>query len=281
MEGKNQSVLLSSVRNRLLGEAGKLDFRVGATQAAVLLANLAAVLAPPSLGDLLVLLTSLLAVAWLFFSYRHVQTRSIGERARRAALAVDGLGFRLDPDSLREILAEAQSLCPRGLDWKSFEQPDYFASAAPPGKTRLAELLHECAFWSAELHLAAARTLKEGSAAALLFSFLSLFAAIYWAGSGAMLGTLRFVLAFCSFLVSGEVLLRAFRHSSHGISIRAVELRVAALRRHSAARSESAPDIELLLALGDYNSEVEAAPMIPGWLFRRNRDRLNQLWALK
>lgn len=211
--------------------------------------------------------TLALVWAWLGWSYR--ESRGQAERSRRATLLMDGLGVQVSSGELRDLEASFTISPEEGA---KHEDPNYYATQAPPGDARLAEMIEETTFWSADLmHYSARRTWI------LFIVFLGLglaflFAAVPWSGNEEIKGGVRVFCALLTLLVSTDVLGAAFSYGNAAKALKSM------LPRLEAVRALGYPRADLLLLLADYNSAVEGAPMYPPGIYDKRRDRLNKLW---
>jgi hypothetical protein len=266
----SQTEVLDGIRNLSLQNAERLDARAGALQVAGVVASVVGVVVPEETwGYLLGVAGFVLILAWLYVWKRHRSLRDAGERARRAGLLAGGLGLQLTPEDLRDLVDAAAISLPEAAQ---FQQPDYYAAQSPPGKERLREMLEESAFWSSRLFEASATQTMTQFRWLLVAVVVIVLATVPLASREFTINEMKVVLILLGFLSSGEMLEKAWRYDVAAKSVRRIELRLQALRE-GGSRFE-----RLLPLLMDYNSAVEAAPMMAPGVYRKHRERLDHLW---
>lgn len=180
----------------------------------------------------------------------------------------EGLGWNMPP----KLYSDLVSSLPDAGDGA----PDaYFSATAERGTARLAQAVQESTFWSSDL------TRRTG----LLFSVLAGFWLLLFTAPFVVLpllddqmlslsvGTLAYVglgagllwdaidAAACSFQAS--------------LALRALDERLETVFATGCKQED------LVFAWSDYNAAVEKAPIIPSWLYRWQRKRLDKLWELR
>ncbi|WP_151447099.1 hypothetical protein [Lacisediminimonas profundi] len=209
----------------------------------------------------------LLAVyAWQKTIYEEVKARA--NQGRRAVLVSSSLGG-LTPDQRRDLLSRFSSTSEEG---EAREDPAYYASSATEQNKRLAEMLEESAFWTADLH---------GQAARRSWSILIIFLAIAltsllllpFISAGPALNIARTISAMLVLLMSGEMLGTALSFSS------AQKCSEKVVERLQRIKAEGSPISSLIIVFADYNAAVEAAPIVPGRLYEKRKPELNRLWS--
>jgi hypothetical protein len=210
----------------------------------------------------------LLLVFWLaadWCSHRH---RDSAEAARRALLLWDGLGQRPSASALLDL---RQAFSVSDAQGQAAQDPNYYASEQPPGPARLAEIIEESAFWTADL--------QSGSGWLMLAVFGGLTAAIVIvaaivlpAAPNVLLTVARLFLVFLVFGLSADVWGTCTGHFAAARNIRAIQCRV------QAAGLKQFPEADVLLATADYNAAVEGAPMQAPVIYRLRGSALNALW---
>lgn len=269
-EQRTQSAELVKIHRREFAVAEKLDGKVTWLQAgAGLLGVVGLALPEGAFGDVLAVVALGIAISTFAVGYQCRKRRLVAEDARRATLLVDGLGMVLSGTEMRRFAVSSDASPEELAKWGD---PGWFASGEAPGVARAAEILEESAFWSAHLFDASAReadkVLGIGSAATLACFVLAL--RLFSTETNDM--QVRFFGTVAASLVSVEFLMRS------------VHYRLAARRtgdilsRLGHLRKAGYPHDDFLLALVDYNSAVESAPMMAPGVYRKNQDRLNELW---
>jgi hypothetical protein len=204
---------------------------------------------------------------WLI--HRSRERRSLGEQARRATLLVEGLGLRLSAADLRRFAALAEDKPEELAKWAD---PEYYDAVGPPSVEKAAAMLEESAFWSTHLFRASATRMQiwlvvSGIAALLcLLLALSLFPGV----SSPI--PIRVFSTLASSLIFFEALGRSIQYRS--AAGQAADI----LERLARIRQAGYPKDDFFLALVDYNSAVENAPMMAPGVYAANCDRLNRIW---
>jgi hypothetical protein len=149
---------------------------------------------------------------------------------------------------------------------------DYFATVFPAGAGRVAEMIDESAFFTANTQR------RSGEWMLLIVFFALVVAGLAWFALGPQLGgdarinAARLVLALAVFLLSSDVLGGAFAHLRAATSMAAVRYRL------SGSRTREHLHGDVVQAMADYNAFVEGAPLpLPG-VFKRRQADLNRAW---
>lgn len=268
---QSQGEVLVALQRAHFERAAKLDWIQLKVQVISSVLALAALFVPAGKLEVVAFLAMAVSVASAFgilVSSKH--HRSLAERTRRATLLVDGLGIRLSPfDMLR--LAAQSSMSKAELDkWKD---PGYFATSKSPGVPKAAEMLMESAFWTVSLYRASADRLRN-----LLILFgvgltLCFLLSLGWMGERQLSGGLRVFCAVASSLVWFEFLGRWILYKDAITGIEEVMNRLAWLEK-----SNYADPGDFHLAMVDYNSSVEAAPMVFHGIYGANCVRIDEDW---
>lgn len=195
---------------------------------------------------------------------------SLGESVRRAAMLHNGLGTRISPIQVARISAKHKIT--RSNEGTTFDK--YYESTTHVGPQRLLEITEESAFWTEELAERMATLLKRVILAVLLIVLLAFIAAVQSNLGGAhgemlakiLMGTLT---VWCT----GDLLTLWRRYDSLMHSAQRV------LEDCQAIRSRGEIGYEPVVTLGEYNCCLAAAPIIPEFIYKHNRDRLNSAWA--
>lgn len=210
-----------------------------------------------------------LLVVWWLLDGSYQAHRTAAENARRAALVVGGLGQPLSSEALLHI---EESFLVTEDAAKAAMMPGYFASTAPAGPQRLAEMIDESAFFTEKLQAASAKFM--GAAFALIVLAFSAVAgvALPYASTEVEIVVARVFLAILAFLLSSDVIGAARGHHAASRTVRDIRLVL------EAASARGYPRADILLAMADYNAAVEAAPLTVPIVYRSMGDQLNRLW---
>jgi hypothetical protein len=209
------------------------------------------------------------ALLWARTDYLWSESRAQAERARRATLLTDGLGWELSAAEVRDLRSQFSVKSNQG---KLFEDPAYYAAKALPGPQRLVEMLEETGFWTRQLFRYSANRFWFLFALFLTFLFLLLLGSIPFVNKQELLGAVRVACAMLVLLVSTDLLGRALDYT------RAFHTLDGICQRIKQIKSDRDISCDLLMILCDYNSAVESAPMPASGIYERHRDELNRMW---
>jgi GrpB-like predicted nucleotidyltransferase (UPF0157 family) len=217
----------------------------------------------------LAIIGALLIIAWVFI-WRIARThRAAGDQARRLVLLKSGLGQTISANHQLRVYDEFRvSLEGRPL----VREEDYFASRAPVGYRRLAELLEESAFWTRDLQ----RTSAYAMAAVILMS-ITLPLLAFWTSTQCIeldsnISFARVLMALVVFLLSSDVIGAALGYRDAAKSLADI------LQRIESAEARQFPQADVLLLMSDYNAAVEAAPVALPGIYKLRRTRLVRMW---
>ncbi len=202
-----------------------------------------------------------------FFIWRSQKRHASAERGRRAVLLMKGLSWSLSKKEKTDLLG---SFTASKLKTEQWEDNNYFTATGSSYK-ELAKLIQESAFWSKYLYWENAKS--------IFFSFL------LWV---TFLGALLFLLPFLdkarSFEVAqvvsfGLMFLVTFQMLWQGIlclNASQQSENIDARLEHIISSGFKEPDV--IAVFGDYNAITLNAPLIPTKIYKKNQDRLNELW---
>lgn len=210
-----------------------------------------------------------LVVAAAFIFYRGRSRRSLGERARRATLLVNGLGIRMSKVELMELGRRASVPAEELLKWND---ATYFASEKVPGPERAAEMLLESAFWTEDLFDRSAAVMWRRVLVVSVFFVVIFLLALGWLGESNVRHELRIICALAPSFVWVEVVLRALSFQEGSSEVHDV------LQGVERLEANGYPQDDLFVLLMNYNSAVESSPMIVSGVYEKNRGRLNRLF---
>ena len=202
--------------------------------------------------------SAILAFVAFGFLLQGKKERASAEKARRATVLVGGLGKTLSGDEILILQALANAT---DAELEKHRNKDYFRTKEPAGPKRAAEMALENAFWSFNLYRAARSVMWLST---LVITALVAVWLLFALGvlPGAHPRQVMVLSAIASSLVLLELLARTIQYGTAGAQ--AEEL----YRRLLRIRDASCPENDLIMALMDYNSTVESAPMIPSWVYR-------------
>ncbi|RYY25867.1 MAG: GrpB family protein [Sphingomonadales bacterium] len=211
----------------------------------------------------------LLAALWLALTRKQRAHRAAGDQARRVVLLASGLGEHFSAEQrLRVFDGFKVSIADRAL----VREEEHFASRAPPGYRRLAELIEESAYWTRDLQQASATWLQT----TLLIAALAI-AGLLWAGILTLsadqgVSFARVAVALLVFLLSSDLIGAIFAHREAAATIAVI------LQRVETAAARDFPQADILLLMSDYNAAVESAPFALPFVYWFRSAELTRRW---
>lgn len=212
-------------------------------------------------------MTLLLGFAWLASDRRCREFLSNGEQARRLIQVEYGLGHRV---SERSLIAEA--FPPPAASVKTYTIGANFATRAPPGMRRLAEMIDESAFFGAAIQKASATVTWAFLIAVSVGAFVGFLFLGPRVEDSLLTTAILIFMAFAVFLLSADVIGGAMRHGRAGAEMEKIRLRL------SAARGRQFPEGDVLQAMIDYNSAVDGAPPPLPFVYEAISADLSRRW---
>lgn len=266
-----QNKILGALQEVGLSRAETLDTRATNLQRVALAISASGVLVSGAMAVYgLAMAEVLVIVLWFRTWGQQLKFRHAGEQARRARLLADGLGISLDARDLSDLIEAA---CVSSPELKKFCKPEFFSSRAKAGEKRLAEMIEESAWWSSRLYRCCADRTRLFFWVALLISFGVLSLSLPFARPAIAMAEFRVLFVVLAFLVSAEVLARAWMYQLAEREVQRVEL----LLRHPPPPNTDAHG-RLLHLMGDYNAAVEMAPLMLKGIYAKHQRDLNNRW---
>ncbi|MFE2357973.1 hypothetical protein [Streptomyces parvulus] len=201
---------------------------------------------------------------------------SNGEEGRAYGLSLDALGSTEERLELHKWLSR---VTPAPGQAPEPAAPDYFASISPTGMRRLCDHLQENAFWNMHQYQKTAAHYTRILCIFTAVAVTSVLVAIPLASGG---GSLIFARVLVAALASGAAMTQISEVRSWKSAEAKSERLDARLDLLSAFSEEDLRRDKLgtiLAVFGDYRVTTASAPPIPKWLYDREKDRLNELWA--
>lgn len=194
-----------------------------------------------------------------------------GEAVRRLAMLLDGLNRQPSADEI-QVLAARLGVT-EGAN--KIEARTYYASKSPPGANRLLEIVQESSFWTAALAERTAQFLGFGLGVAVFLMIVALYAAIQTGYANNYRSAAAKALLFvATMLLAGDVAQLRQQYSDLAEAAERARNRcVAELRTGCASASEA------MVTTDEYNCALAAAPIIPEFVYRLRKKRLNQAWT--
>lgn len=218
---------------------------------------------------LLALSGVVMVLTWLALERRYAKLRQACGRARRASLIMGGLGESISPI---ELLSIKETLSATAIEAKRYEDPNYFASKAEPGRKRLGEMLQESAFWTSRMQGESARVMWAAFLLSVIAVGLAFTVVVALAAHSVEERGARVILAIVTLLMSTDVLGSAVAHSEASAGTERIVSRLAD------AEGRNYPEADILLLLSDYNAIVESTPIAVPGLYEIHRTRLEGLF---
>ncbi|MFJ6703877.1 MULTISPECIES: hypothetical protein [unclassified Streptomyces] len=202
---------------------------------------------------------------------------SAGEEGRTHGLSLNALGTPAERLELNKWLSRVTPRMPSQATEPATS--DYYASNAPVGLRRLCDNIQENAFWNMHQYQKTAAHYTR-----LLWVFSGATLAMILIAIPLTSGDGNLVLAriLVAVLASGAALtqfgeVRSWK-SAEAKSER-LDIRLDSLASLSEEELREGKLGTILAIYGDYRVTTAGAPPIPKWMYDRERDRLNDLWA--
>lgn len=194
---------------------------------------------------------------------------SMGESVRRPAMLQNGLGTK--PSSLQ--LAKIKARYGIAFSGEAITGETYYESKTPSGLKRLLEITEESAFWTAELAERMAALLRILIMIVIVILVIALVIALD-AGLPAAHGELmaKIVIATVTVWCTGDLFALWLKYESLARSVQRV------LTDCEAILSRPEIGYEAAVVFGEYNCALAAASVIPDFIYKMNRNRLNVAW---
>lgn len=214
-----------------------------------------------------------LTAAAEYCTYQSNERQSIAEALRRKTDMEDALGWPISRAELSDVLMRVPRKMAMTLRPSANTQP-YFASKQPVGPTRALENLQESAWWSK--HLAEKMgyvyawtmiVLVVVSVAVLLISILTINNYSVLSNIGrAVTSTIMLIFSLSLFRFTRGYF--RFSHRCQRIEDQASQL----LQNGTPTEAQAAK------TMNEYHLSRASAPIIPTWMWKYHRDRLNRIW---
>lgn len=194
----------------------------------------------------------------------------LGESVRRPAMLQNGLGTK--PSLLQ--LAKINAKYGIRFSGEPITPERYYESKADPGARRLLEITEESAFWTGELAERMASLLRFVTGAALAVVVLAVFTALQSglpAGRGELVG--RICMGTITLWCTGELFALYKKFDSLSRGVQRVLMDCEAIKEHPET------DCGAAVVLAEYNCCLASAAVIPDFIYKWNREKLNLAWA--
>jgi cell division protein FtsL len=212
-----------------------------------------------------------LAVISEVFTWQSDRSRGEAEALRRKLDYEDSLGWTISGAELSDFLARAPQMVRMSIDDEKHE--NYFASKDTIGAKRALKNVQESAWRSKHLAEKMLRFMLVVNFISVSLSVLLLLISVNSVSSPETLSSVgRVVISVLMLIFSlGLIRLTASYHSfsqkTHRIEERASEM-----------IKGPAGEIDVLKLFTEYHLSRAAAPLLPDWVYERNKKYLNKLW---
>ncbi len=207
-----------------------------------------------------------IAVTWL--RYHAAQITNNADKCRRLILYSDGLG--------QEIPAYELAIVRGWATGESAAAPfvaPYYASTLPAGPRRLLDITAEAAFFTHELAKKEAFRRLWVFVVSLLLVAAVVYVGIETASTDILALIARAALAAVALLVAGDLLVLCCQYFQLASSSERSFRECARLREGLSVSTEAAHQV-----VEDYHLTVAQSPPIPGKLYKKHVDRLNEVY---
>lgn len=214
----------------------------------------------------------LLTVMGEFSSYFMDSTRGLAERLHDKLDLRDSFGWEIDNEEVRAILART----PESVRLSAQQTSDelWFENAEQDVVRKALGNLKESSWWTEELSRRASKSLFWISLVVAILVILYLVAVpVYLPQHGQPTGA-KVGIAILSLLPSLgmiKLILGYYSLSQSAASIRQEANRLL-------AEPELVPKTQAMKLWFEYLAKRSSAPMLPSWIYRRDRNELNRLW---
>jgi hypothetical protein len=220
-------------------------------------------------------LVAALSISSEISRWRSDDFKGTGEKIKRQLEEHDGFGWNISKSDLADVMAE----CPgHFLATLSHEQlaGSVYASGAEKGPRRVVENLRESAWWSKHLAKATATGLKW----IILFLFagaiLALLVSVKTVSDRAILANIAKVVTSTLVLGFSLGLLRLLQ--SYLVFSQKADF---AQQKGERLLKEQVEVVDALRVLGGYQMARASAPLLPTFVWKFNKDRLNKIWNFR
>jgi hypothetical protein len=220
-------------------------------------------------------LVAILSVVSEISRWRSDDFKGTGEKTKRQLEEHDGFGWSISKSDLADVMAE----CPkRFLATLSHEQlaGSVFASDTGKGPKRAVENLRESAWWSKHLAKTTATGLKWIILILFIGAIFALLVSIRTVADRAVLANIAKVVTSTLVLGFSLGLLRLLQ-SYIVFSQKAGDAEQKAER----LLKEEVEVVDALRALGSYQMARASAPLLPTFVWKLNKERLNNIWDFR
>lgn len=202
--------------------------------------------------------------------------KGMAETVKRQHEYVAGFGRVPSGRQLADLRMNLPEGLPAELD-RLLREGITYSSAKPPGPVRVLENLSESAWFSKHLAAYCTRSLAAVFVITMVIAVsLLLLCATTLTGTSVGIAAAKCVSATLLFLISVGTVRSCFGY--HRFAQKAAEIDTEAC---SLAANQTPDPCETQRLLAEYQLARASAPLIPTWVWRFRRKRLNQNWALR
>lgn len=217
--------------------------------------------------------TGLLTVACYVMRWRSDSYKWVGESIKRDAELEEGLGWKLGPHYKTDLIASLPNSVKVILENIKSDEP-YYSSINPDPIKRLIENTEECSWWSKHLTKKMYTYMNVLCVIFICLILLSIF--LTWE---------QIVIGKFTEIISKTIITALVFYITAGLFKLSIDYRVFSdesekveLKAKLMLKSENLDMIEALTLLNTYQFSRARAPLIPDWIYNKNRYNLNELW---
>jgi hypothetical protein len=219
------------------------------------------------------LLLGLTSVAALLGRWRGDFFRQLGEALLRHVELEDGMGWPISRKVLADSLARGIGVA-RSADSRAREQENFYASTRKHGPLRTLDNVSESAWWTQQNAHWIAWKMVLLVVVLCLMAVWSLLVAAAIIGPPDPIEVSRLITAGISIVFAGNLVRLPYEYFRLSSKASESDQKASELIGGKSSPTEA----EAVRLLGDYQLARAMGPPIPDWVWRRRRDRLNEIW---
>lgn len=217
-------------------------------------------------------ITVLLSLASFWFAQKSSQIRGIAESLLRKLELADGVGWEISGREIADVRVIAPKSVEKFLPAYTNEEK-FFASQEGVGPKRAIENTQESAWWSKHLARRAEQIYSGATWVIVVLSIGLLIVSMNMITNTAQLSDIaRVATSILVFTLSGGIWQLGKGYASFSRKAEQIESRAAQLL-------EGRPtEVQAVKLIAEYQLARATAPLLPSWLYKSMRNKLNSLW---
>lgn len=237
----------------------------------ILLITIVAIFSTKGDASLIIgIISILIPISAWYSEYRTSQHYGKAENMRRLLLLIDGLNIKPPEHELAQIEFDVGRIESRD----PLYTPPYYYSALEAGSNRLADIISESSFFTKNLARNSSNFFGTLALIGLVAMFLLLYISFQMNFVSEIRGLISKVIAIMLiFFVTGDLSRLFFKFRKLSEVSEKVSNRCDKLRD-----DRNADRYDIFAAMDDYNCALIQAPPIPEFIYKKNRDALNDAW---